>query len=196
MVRRLPREARRAQLVEVGIRLSRRLPFEAIGAAEIAAAAGVSKALVFHYFPTTEELHAAIARHEAARLLADLETDPALPHDQRLRIGLESFITHIERSPASYRSMARGAASSAVLREVYEDARQGVCTMILRALGVAADPPAGVVLLLRGWIAMVEEMTLLWLDEASVPRETLVTLLHHAGLTNLPAALETEAAGR
>ena len=69
--RRLGPDARRAQLVAVGLALAKTMHFDEITAEVVARAGGVSKGLVFHYFPSTYDLQAAKAaleRQEAMRL--------------------------------------------------------------------------------------------------------------------------------
>lgn len=58
--RRLDAEARREQLVAAGLDLVKRGPIDQLTADDVARAAGVSKGLVFHYFPTTRDLHVAL----------------------------------------------------------------------------------------------------------------------------------------
>ncbi len=59
---RLDADSRREQLLQAGLTLLRTTPFDQLSAVDVARAAGVSKGLVFHYFPTTRELHVALLR--------------------------------------------------------------------------------------------------------------------------------------
>ena len=59
---------------------------------------------------------------------------------------------------------------------------------VAAALGVSELPPA-LRLVIRGWIAMVEECVLHWLDDRPVPRDELIEFLRRAALTMLPDAL-------
>ena len=78
--RRLSPDERRSQLVATGLRLAKSESVNSLAAAEVAEAAGVSKGLVFHYFPTQGDLHAAIARAGADELVELLSTtDDSLP---------------------------------------------------------------------------------------------------------------------
>lgn len=185
--RRLGPEARRAQLVGVGLALMKEMPFDEVTAELVARAGGVSKGLVFHYFPTTRDLQVAILRAATAELLADLDVGAGLPPDQRLGAGLDAFVRYIEQQPASYQAVVRRAGSDERLLEVFEDTRRAVVDIIADALGVS-ELPAGLRLALRGWIAMVEECVLHWLDDRPVPREDLIEFLRRAALTMLPDA--------
>lgn len=185
---RLDAGSRREQLVAAGVELLTRMPLEQISADVVAGAAGVSKALVFHYFPTKRDLHVALLRATAARLLVELDPDPDLPIPERLRAGLDGFVAFIERQPANYQAVSRGAGSDPQLLAVFEDTRAAVVGIIAGALGVVEVPPA-LRMVIRGWIAMVEESVLHWIDERPVSREALVDFLQRAATTMLPEAL-------
>jgi AcrR family transcriptional regulator len=186
--RRLGPEARRAQLVGVGLALMKEMPFDEVTAETVARAGGVSKGLVFHYFPTTRELQVAMLRAAASELLADLDVGAGLPPDERLRVGLDAFVRYIEQQPASYQAVVRRAGSDERLLAVFEDTRGAVVDIVAASLGLSELPP-GLRLAIRGWIAMVEECVLHWLDDRPVPREELVEFLRRAALTMLPDAV-------
>jgi AcrR family transcriptional regulator len=186
--RRLGPDARRAQLVSIGLALMKEMPFDEVTAEIVARAGGVSKGLVFHYFPTTRDLQVAILRAATAELLADLDVGSGLPPDERLRAGLDAFVRYIEQQPSSYQAVARRAGSDEQLLAVFEDTRAAVVDIVAATLGLS-ELPAGLRLAIRGWIAMVEECVLHWLDDRPVPREELVEFLRRAALSMLPDAL-------
>jgi AcrR family transcriptional regulator len=186
--RRLGPEARRAQLVGVGLALMKDVPFDEVTAEVVARAGGVSKGLVFHYFPTTRDLQVAILRAATAELLSDIDVGAGLSPDERLRVGLDAFVRYIEQHPASYQAVVRRAGSDEQLLAVFEDTRAAVVDIVAATLGVSQLPPA-LRLVIRGWIAMVEECVLHWLDDKPIPREELVEFLRRAALTMLPDAM-------
>ena len=86
--RRLSTDARREQLLASGARLLAARPYDEISIEEIANAAGVSKGLLYHYFPTKKDfLVAAIERgdEELGELTAP---DPDLPPAEQLGLAL------------------------------------------------------------------------------------------------------------
>jgi AcrR family transcriptional regulator len=186
--RRLGPDARRAQLVGVGLALMKEMPFDEVTAETVARAGGVSKGLVFHYFPTTRDLQVAMLRAAAAELLADLDVGAELPPDERLAVGLDAFVRYIEQQPASYQAVVRRAGSDEHLLAVFEDTRRAVVDIVAASLGLTELPP-GLRLAIRGWIAMVEECVLHWLDDRPVSREELIEFLRRAALTMLPDAV-------
>jgi AcrR family transcriptional regulator len=186
--RRLDPDARRAQLVAAGLALKKTMPFDEVTAEVVARASGVSKGLVFHYFPTTCDLQVAILRAASAELLVELDVGAGLPPEEALKEGLDAFVRYIEQQPASYLAVARRAGSDERLLAVCEDARAAVVDIMAATLGFS-DLPAGLRLVFRGWIAMVEECILSWLDDKPVPRDELLEFLRQAALTMLPDAL-------
>jgi len=187
--RRLGPDARKAQLVEVGLALVKTMRFDEVTAEVVARASGVSKGLVFHYFPATSDLQVAILRSASAELLGMIDVGHDLPPDERLRVGLDAFVSYIEQQPASYQAVARRAGSDQRLLAVFEDTRAAVVGIIAGGLGFSELPP-GLRLVFRGWIAMVEECILDWLDDKPVPRAELLEFLAGAALTMLPEALK------
>ena len=189
---RLDGPARRDQLVEVGLTLARTTPFDQISADGVARLAGVSKGLVFHYFPTTRDLQVAVLRAGIRELMDDLDTDPTATIPERLRSGVEVFMAYIELHPSGYLAMARGAGSDPQLIEVFEETRAEAVAVIQGVLGLDVLPP-GLRIAIRAWIAGVEEAVLHWLDGKPIPRDRLVDFLTQVGLTMLPAAASMDA---
>lgn len=186
--RRLGAEERREQLVQAGLALIAEVPFDQLSADDVAKAAGVSKGLVFHYFPTTRDLQVAVLRATTRELLARIDVDPSAIPAERLRLGVDAFVGFIEQRPASYLAIARSAGSDLRLGEVFEETRNGVVELVQRVLGAAELPP-GLAIGLRGWIALVEESTLHWVAmDRPIDRVELVTFLLDLALTMLPEA--------
>ena len=175
--RRLSPDDRRAQLVSVGLDLVKSAPLDEVTATAVAAAAGVSKGLVFHYFPSQGELQAAIASAAADELLDMFSSiDPELDYVAQLRAGIDGFISYIEQQPASYAAIARDAGSDQALRNVFERTRDAIVVIVCDVVGLNEPTPA-MRLYLRGWIAMVEETILQWVLHRAVSRTDLVDYL-------------------
>jgi len=182
VARRLSPDDRRAQLVTAGLSLLKTSPLDAVTAPAVAAAAGVSKGLVFHYFPTQRELQAAIASAAADELLVMFSSiDPDLEYVAQLRAGLEGFITYIEQQPASYAAIARDAGSDELLRQVFERTRNAIVEIVCNVVGLPEPTPV-MHLYLRGWIAMVEETTLQWVLHRAVTHTELLDYLQSSAL--------------
>jgi AcrR family transcriptional regulator len=188
--RRLGPDERRAQLVATALDLLKSRPFDEISPDDVARAAGVSKALVFHYFASKRDLQVAALRAAAGELLERLEVGADLPPDRRLGAGLDAYVRYIEQHPENYVAISRSAGTDPQLRAVFEETRSAVVQLILDAIGLP-DAPPGLRLITRGWVAMVEETVLYWLGTQHVPREQLLDFLRRAAVTMLPDALAT-----
>ena len=194
--RRLDPDARRGQLVTVGLDMMKTIPFDRITPDEIARRAGVSKGLVFHYFDGKGDLQAAVLRAAADELLAEIslgitvpDAGTPLPVGERLRAGLEAFVGYIEQRPENYLAISQRAGSDPRLLAVFEDTRSAIVRLIGTNFGMPELTP-GLQIVVRGWIAMVEDSVLHWLEDGEpVPRDALLGFLERAALSMLPDAL-------
>ncbi|HEX5142898.1 MAG TPA: TetR/AcrR family transcriptional regulator [Mycobacterium sp.] len=99
--RRLSPEERRNELIAVGADEFGRRPYDDVRIDEIAERAGVSRALMYHYFPDKRSLFAAVVRAEGERLFEATNT-PAQPGQglfDRLRAGVLAYVEYHERHP-------------------------------------------------------------------------------------------------
>lgn len=189
--RRLGPAERRAQLVGAGLALVKQVPLDGVTAASVADATGVSKALVFHYFPTQRELQAAVAGAAADELLDMIASiDRDLDYVSQLRAGLDGFVTYIEQQPESYAAIARAASADELFREVFERTREAIVDIVLGVLGVSEAQPA-LRLYLRGWIAMVEETSVQWVLTRAVTHTQLVDFLQASAFDLVARAVGT-----
>lgn len=184
---RLSPEARRAQLITLGVEMLATRTLDELSVEEIALQAGISRGLLFHYFASKQEFHVAVARAAAAELLARTEPDLALAPVAALRHSLEGFIDYVEENPDSYKSLVRGAASGdAEMRAIFTQTRatlgQRVIGVVGR-MGLQLGPRAE--LAVHGWVALAEECTIGWLDARLISRAELLELLTKA----LPAVV-------
>lgn len=164
---RLSPEQRRAQLLELGVRmLATRTP-EQLSVEELAAEAGVSRGLLFHYFASKTEFHRAVVEEACGRLVAVTEPDPALPPQERLPASIAAFTSFALDHRGSYLALLRGAAAGdASLRAMVEAARSRLADRILRnrePLGLPESPllPTAV----RAWLAFAEEAAARWPED-------------------------------
>jgi AcrR family transcriptional regulator len=174
---RLAPAARRDQLVRLGLQMFSNRPLDQVVVEEIAEAAGVSRGLLFHYFPTKRDYLVAVVQAAADEMLAVTEPDPALPATEQLRVGLDAYVTYLESNRPAYVSLVRGAlGADAALAEVFEETRRVFVGRIVERAGVS-DPSPALSIAVRGWVAMVEEAIIEWLVARPIPRDDLLDLL-------------------
>ncbi|MEO9328181.1 TetR/AcrR family transcriptional regulator [Gordonia aurantiaca] len=190
---RMSPEARRDQLLEFGLEMVKERPLEEITIDAIADAAGVSRALLFHYFASKQDYHVAIAQAQADRLLACTEPDVSLGDPIAiLTASMEAFVDFVSENRTAYTALIRGASSSdPAMRDVFDRTREVMVQRVLDhapSFGVEVNP--AIVMTVHGWIAFVEETAIRWLTEpTTVGREELLALI----TSSLPA-LATAAA--
>jgi AcrR family transcriptional regulator len=97
--RRLSPDDRRAELIALGAKAFGSRPYDEVRIDEIAEMAGVSRALMYHYFPDKRAFFAAIVRAEGDRLFEATNTPPApgQPPFERLRQGVLAYLRYDER---------------------------------------------------------------------------------------------------
>jgi AcrR family transcriptional regulator len=176
---RLNADERRAQLIELGLRMLATRTLEELSVEALALEAGISRGLLFHYFRSKQEFYREVARAAAADLLARTEPDESLPPLERLRAGLSAYIDYVVENSDGYVSLVRGAASGDEgMRAIFESTRAAQAQRVLDTLdqlGLPFGPES--VIAIHGWVAFTEEAIVRWLPERPISREDLLTLL-------------------
>ncbi|WP_063022021.1 TetR/AcrR family transcriptional regulator [Nocardia niwae] len=171
---------RREQLITLGAKMLGERSIEDISVSEIAAQAGISRGLLFHYFPTKQDFQLAIVRHANAELLERVAPDRSLGLFEMLRDSIERYIEYVTENRTSYLTLLRGPTSvSPELAPLVDQTRDAIIGIILAETPVPvteADHPR-LMLAMRGWIAFVEESTLTWLRSEPISRDELLDLL-------------------
>lgn len=175
---RLAVDDRRAQLIQSGLAVFSARPFDEISVDDLAAAAGISKGLLYHYFPGKRDYYVAVLDHAAEALVRET-TPPAreLPVPERLRRGLETYFDFVERHRGPFVALLRGGiGSDPEVAAVVERTRDAFVSRILEELPPAMDAPL-LRMALRGWIGFVEAVATTWALEQKVPRSDVIALI-------------------
>ncbi len=192
---RLSPDERRAQLLELGIRHFTERSYEDFSMEELAAVAGVSKALVYHYFPTKREFYMEALRSAVAEMLELTEPPPGLEGQAALEAGLDAYLAYVEEHAAAYLAVLRGGiGADPEVNAIADGFRQAIYERILARMGAAGPAPA-MRITVRGWVGFVEAASLDWLEHRDVARQELVDLLS-AALARLLAEPEDAEQGR
>ncbi|MFJ4772073.1 TetR/AcrR family transcriptional regulator [Streptomyces uncialis] len=185
--RRLSTEERREQLLSVGSRLFADSPYDDVWIERVAGIAGVSRGLLYHYFPTKRDFFAAVVERESARMLRLTAADPGVPVREQITAGLDVFLGYVQTHAHGFRAFHRAeAAGDPVVRAAYRAGLAAQERQITAAL--AADPgiaritpdPAVLRIAVRGWLAFMVAVCLDWLDEPGLSREQVRDLCARA----------------
>ncbi len=192
---RLDNDARRAQLLDLGLKIFSEKTYDEVSIDDLAKAAGISKGLLYHYFPTKRDLYLAGLRKTAADLLARTDVSQLeLPPIERIRTGADAYLSFVAEHAVSYVSLMRGGiGSDPEVLKIVEDVR---ATMVERmftgpdsplAAGDHRTPRARAVL--RGWLGFAEATSLDWLIHRDVPQQEIRDLLVDILLPSLRLAM-------
>jgi AcrR family transcriptional regulator len=167
---RLRPDARRAQLIELGVEMLATRTLDELSVEDIATQAGISRGLLFHYFASKQEFHLEVARAAAQELIERTEPDRSRPPLDALRGALTAFMDYVIENPDNYKSLVRGAASGDTeMRAIFDRTRS---TLAGRIIGVLddLDLPLGprASLAVHGWVAFVEECVVRAIDDRAL----------------------------
>ncbi|MFI5040297.1 MAG: TetR/AcrR family transcriptional regulator [Acidimicrobiales bacterium] len=171
--------------MRVGVELIATRPWDVLTMMDIAAAADVSKPLLYHYFSTKRDLYIAAVRSAAGQLRRATRPDATLRDEQQLHRALEAHVDWIEANALGYRTVLQGGVSGDPdVRAIVEQSRSEVVDRIVQTLALGR-PPAVVRIALRGWVGFLEGACLDWLGSRDIPKPELVRLL----AASLPAVI-------
>jgi len=174
---RLVTSERRAQLLALGLQMFASRSYDEVSMEELAAKAGISKGLVYHYFPTKRHFYVAALREAARQLVADTETDESAPPNERLEKALVAYLTFVERHARQYGALMRGGiGSDKQVAAVVEQTREAIVERVLAAPEIAPAATPMLRLAVRGWVGFVEATALEWIERHEIERDGLVRM--------------------
>lgn len=174
---RLNVDERRRQVVETGARLFTDHAFEEISMRQIAEAAGISKPLLYHYFPSKTELFKAAVADRAAELQSLIEpTGEGTPFEQLTR-SLDAYLGWIEGNSKAWTKLMQTAAALPEAGEVVETFRtQTLEQLLLRLTGKRKARPI-LRNALKGWLGYVDAAILDWAEARDLSRAQVRDLI-------------------
>jgi AcrR family transcriptional regulator len=205
---RLQRDARMQRILAASQRLFSMEAYDEIAIEDLAAAAGMSKGLLYHYFESKRDLYVATVAHVLKQMahFTDLSPD--------LHAGLSQMLSLFEQSPGLAKMVLRGgigvdpeverlldvyrqqqlqrlSESLGFLGAFADGSTDAVGSHALVLLGFVGDAAAVstdasigsqalVVLGLRGWLSLLDEVCLQWVQQPDVTREQVVRFLEQS----------------
>ncbi len=168
---------RRAQLVALGLEKFSRQTYDEVSIDDVAREAGISKGLLYHYFPNKRDFYVACIREASALLLAATDTDPSLPPLERSALGLDAYLRYVEEHERAYVALMRGGIGfDDEVSRICEESRELILVRMLQGVdGHTVSPMVHHVL--RGWIGFAEATAIDWITTKKVPREEVREML-------------------
>ncbi len=174
--RRLDVDERRRQLLERGAELFTSYPYDELSMSKIAAEVGISKALLYHYFPSKQAYFEETLSAWAEQLRERTEPDPDLPPVEQLKGSLDAFLALVEENEVAYKNLMQSAAGVAEIRALIEEVRLKTAQRILESL-YAQEPPPKARTAVSGWLWFMDGACLNWIEHRDIERTELRDLL-------------------
>ena len=171
--RRLDPAERRAELLDVGAKLFAAKPYEDVLMEDIAAQAGISRALLYRYFPNKRDLFAAIYQQAADRLLAASEFAPDLPVAAQVAAALDAHIDYFAANRHSVLAANRELAGDRVIQAIIDDELATLRQRVLDVAGFDDHVKEAVSAVLTSWLVFVRTLCVDWLANQTCSREQL-----------------------
>ena len=187
--RRLSPDDRRNELLALGAQVFGQRPYDEVRIDEIAEKAGVSRALMYHYFPDKRAFFAAVVRNEGEKLFEATNAPPDSDASlfEQLRAGVLAYLDYDEAHPhgawAAYMGMGR---SDPVLRGIddVDNDRQAdrIMSRMLEAFGGSLDSKLerDLQVTVYGWLAYTFELCRQRVVDPSIDKDFIADSCAHA----------------
>lgn len=194
---RLDNDQRRAQLLDLAKRTFSDRSYDEVSIDDLARIAGISKGLLYHYFPTKRDLYVAGLREIADALVeAVIHVSEELSPIDRVRHGVDAYLEHVSRHSHAFVALMRGGiGSDPEVAAVVESVRTRLFESLLAGSPVASllAGDARFELAIRGWIGFVEAASIDWCADPRLSavelRELLTTVLFEILKVAAPPAI-------
>ena len=172
--RRLQRDERRELLLARATELFAQHGYEGLSMSGLAREAKISKALLYHYFPSKQRLFQAALQEGAEELRARTEPDPGRPPAEQLATTLDAFLQWVQERPTAYVTLLQSGAAE--VREIVAEVHETTASRIITGLGVEGERPATRAAV-HGWLGFLDAAILDWIAHGDLSREELHGML-------------------
>jgi AcrR family transcriptional regulator len=175
--RRLKPDQRREQLLDTAAAMFAEKPYDDVMVQDIAAVAGVSRALLYHYFPTKRDLYVAIFQRASDRFLARVSRDQRLPLAEQLATALEAHIQSVVDHP--FEAVTINCITSSddrAIQAIVAEELNVVGHRLVDQLVAHGRPRDAGEILVEGWLAFVRAACVKWSDSQNVSRADLTEM--------------------
>ena len=145
---------RRRQLVGLGLARLVEAPDEELPVDAIAREAGISRSLLFHYFPTKADYHAEVLAAAGRRMFRNVRPPEGVSGEAAVRHLATAFVDQVDRRRDFYLALRRGVTPLASGTGVHETLRDAVTDLLVTILDLSAtDRPT-----VHAWTAYLEDL--------------------------------------
>ena len=191
---RLAPDARREQILDRARQVFGARSYAAVSASEIARAAGVTPALVSHYFPGGKsDIFIALIAELRTQVVDAVRVDSDLPMHDRVESSMEKWMTWLEANGETW--LATAAQGDYIadpdLQRLVDDARELAIDGLIEDYGDVLDDVPSTRLALRCWFGINRAAIRAWLkgDATRAQAALILTETLHQVITNVAPAL-------
>jgi AcrR family transcriptional regulator len=175
--RRLKPQLRREHLLDTAAAMFAEKPYDDVMIQDIAAVAGVSRALMYHYFPTKRDLYVALFKRASDRFLARVSPNPQLPLAEQLATALEAHIQSFVDHPFEAVTINRGALSDdPAIQAIVAEELNVVGQLLVDQLVAQGHPRDATEIAVAGWLAFVRASCVKWIESRAISRADLAEM--------------------
>ncbi|MFE9119950.1 TetR/AcrR family transcriptional regulator [Streptomyces sp. NPDC007172] len=183
--RRLSPAERRKELLDVGARLFAARPYDDVLMEDVAQQAGVSRALLYRYFPNKSALFAAVYQQASDRLLDGTRIDPGHSLLAQLSAGLDLHFDYFAANRNTVLAANRVLAGDPVIQAIINDELAELSRRVLGATALEGRARDTASAALTAWLVFVRALCVDWLTHETFSR----TELHDMSVGALRGAL-------
>lgn len=190
---RLSPQQRRDQLLDIGAAMFAEKPYESVLMEDIAERAGVTRRLLYRYFPTKRDFYAAIFQRASDRLLATSTPSDDRTADELLRTALDAHIQYFVDNPRDALTVNRGAlAGDPVIQAIIAGELAMVAQRILDATGLHGHARHVAAVAVHAWLVFARAACVEWVESQTISRAELTQMC----LDTFRAALQSARAAQ
>jgi AcrR family transcriptional regulator len=169
--RRLTREERRRELIDVGAQQFAAHAYDDVVMEDVAARAGVSRALLYRHFPSKRDLFGAVYERAADQLVAATELHDTRPLTEQVAAGLDAHIDYFLANRNTVLAANRVLAGDPTIQAIITDELAVLRARLVDAIGVERRDAVSSALM--GWLVFVRVLCVDWLEHESMSRVEL-----------------------
>lgn len=195
MATRLTSDQRREHLLHTGVALLGRHGTADVSIEEIAQAAGVSKGLLYHYFPTKDAFLLAVLARSQSEMDEEEVRDRGLSPMAQFDRNLDGFLRFVDEHALGYLAVVNARGRSDAVRALVEERRarrvDELVAMVALLRGVSREEARTpqLVAAIEGWLGFSEGVVVRWLREREISRDQVHKLMRHAFVEATDCAL-------
>jgi AcrR family transcriptional regulator len=196
---RLAPDARREEILDHARQLFGARGYAAVSASEIARAAGVTHALVAHYFPGGKrELFLELVAQLTDTVVGVIRIEPAGPLRKRIQTAIENWLDWLDANRETW--LATAAQGDYIpdpdLHQLVDTARERTIDTLIADYGDRLENDPSTRLMLRSWLGFNRAISRSWLQGEATRAQTALLLansLHHLITAVAPALKKLDA---